>query len=73
MMVSALMVILFGWLFVKSLGFALRLTWGVAKIVGSILLVLALPVLGLCLLFAGSALLIVPVIMVGIALAVMRA
>lgn len=73
MLFSILMTVLFGWLFFKCLGFAFRLTWGIAKIVGSILLVLALPVLGVCLLMAGGALLIVPVAMVGIAFAVLKA
>ena len=73
MLVSLLMIVLFGWLFFKSLGFFFRLTWGLAKIVGTLLMVLALPVLGVCLLFAGGVMLIVPVAIMAVAFAVLNA
>ena len=73
MLFSIFMIALFGWLFFKSLGFLFRLTWGITKLVGSILMVLALPVLGLCLLLAGGAMLIVPVAIMALAFAVLRA
>lgn len=63
----------FIWLLVKSIGLALRLTWGFAKIVASILMVLALPALILCLLFAGGILLLIPLGMVAIAAGVLKA
>ena len=43
-----------------------------AKIVASILMVLALPLLIVCLLFVGGAILIVPVAMIGIAAGIMK-
>ena len=73
MLFSLLMIVLFGWLFFKSLGFVFRLTWGLAKIVGTILMALALPVLGLCLLFAGGAMLLIPVAIMAVAFAVLKA
>lgn len=73
MLFSLLMIVLFGWLFFKSLGVFFRLTWGLAKIVGTLLMVLALPLLGACLLFAGGAMLLIPVAIMGIAFAVLKA
>lgn len=72
-MLELLTVVIFIWLLVKAVGFALRLTWGVAKITASILIGLAFPVLILCLLFAGGVLLLVPVIMIAIAAIILKA
>ncbi len=72
-MFTVLMLVLFFWLFLKSLGLAFRLTWGAAKLAGGILMFLALPVLGLCAVFAGGLMLIVPLAMVGIAVAILKA
>ena len=66
------MIIFFLWLMIRAIGFALKLTWGVAKIAASILMVIALPALILCLLFAGGLLLIVPVMIVGIAAGILK-
>ena len=65
-------IIVFAWLLIKAIGLAFKLTWGMAKIVASILLVLALPLLIVCLLFVGGAILIVPVAMIGIAAGIMK-
>ena len=64
---------IFIWLLVKTIGFAFRLTWGVAKIVASILIGLALPVLILCLIFAGGIVLLVPLVMIAIAAGILKA
>lgn len=72
-MFEILTLILFGWLFVKCLGLAFRLTWGAAKVLAGFLMVLALPVLLLCLLFAGGLLLLVPCLMVAGAWALLKA
>lgn len=72
-MLELLTVAIFIWLLVKAVGFALRLTWGVAKITASILIGLAFPVLILCLLFAGGVLLLVPVVMIAIAAIILKA
>ena len=64
---------IFLWLLVKTIGFAFRLNWGVAKIAASILIGLALPVLILCLIFAGGIVLLVPLVMIAIAAGILKA
>ena len=71
-MFELLIIVVFVWLLIKTIGLAFKLTWGMAKIVASILLVLALPLLIVCLLFVGGAILIVPVAMIGIAAGIMK-
>jgi hypothetical protein len=66
-------VILFGWLSVKTLGLVLRLTWGLASIAATALLVLALPALLVGLLVAGGAILLLPLALVGGAFAILKA
>ena len=53
-MFSFLVMIGFFWLFVNGIGLALRLTWGAAKVVGSLLMALALPVLIVCVLYTNN-------------------
>ena len=72
-MFELLTLAIFLWLFVKAIGFAFRLTWGIAKIAASILIGLALPVLILCLIFAGGLLLLVPLVMLAIAAGILKA
>lgn len=71
-MFNIIITVVFIWLMIKAIGFALKLTWGAARIVASILMVIALPVLILFLLFAGGVLLLIPLAMVGIAAGVLR-
>lgn len=71
-MFTLLMIVLFVWLAVKAVGLALRLTWGTAKILASILFAVAVPVLIGCLLFAGGILLLFPVLMIGAAVGVLK-
>ena len=71
-MFELLTIVVFVWLLIKTIGLAFKLTWGMAKIVASILLVRALPLLIVCLLFVGGAILIVPVAMIGIAAGIMK-
>ena len=71
-MFELLTIVVFAWLLIKAIGLAFKLTWGMAKIVASILMVLALPLLIVCLLFVGGAILIVPVAMIGIAAGIMK-
>jgi hypothetical protein len=61
------------WLFIKGIGLALKIAWGMAKITATILMALALPALVLCLLFAGGVLLLVPVALVAIAVGILKA
>lgn len=72
-MFELLTIAIFLWLLVKTIGFAFRLTWGVAKITASILIGLALPVLILCLIFAGGIVLLVPLVMIAIAAGILKA
>ena len=72
-MFELLTLAIFLWLFVKAIGFAFRLTWGIAKLAASILIGLALPVLILCLIFAGGVLLLVPLVMLAIAAGILKA
>ena len=72
-MFELLTVAIFVWLLVKAIGFAFKLTWGVAKIVASILIGLAFPALILCLVFAGGVLLLIPLIMIAIAAIILKA
>ena len=72
-MFDILVMIAFLWLFVKVFGLAFRLTWSLAKIVAVILFTLAIPVMILCLLFASGVVMLLPIILVVIALAILKA
>lgn len=72
-MLEIVTVIIFLWLMAKAVGLALRLTWGAAKIVASVLMGVALPVLILCMLFVGGVALLVPIAIIGIAVAILKA
>ena len=63
---------LFIWLAVKAAGLALRLTWGTAKILASVLFAVAVPLLLGCLLFAGGVLLLLPVLLIGAAVWILK-
>ena len=66
-MLKLLTTIVFIWLFFKTIGLTFKLTWGVAKIISGILMVLALPLLIVGLLFVGGIVLFVPIVLVCIA------
>lgn len=68
-----LLVILFCWLLFKAMGLAFRMAWGTAKIVASLLFAVAVPLLVLCLVFAGGIFLLLPLALVGIAFGVLKA
>lgn len=65
--------ILFVWLFVKAIGLALKLTWGAAKIIASILVGIALPLLIVCLLFVGGVAILIPLALITTAVGVLKA
>ena len=67
-----LVTVAFIWLFIKVIKVFFKITWGVAKIVAGILLVLALPALVLCLIFASGAVLLVPLAIVAGALGLVK-
>lgn len=72
-MLDLIIVILFCWLFFKALGLAFRLAWGTAKFIVSVLFAIAVPMLALCLIFAGGLLLLVPLALVSIAFGILKA
>ena len=72
-MLELLMAVIFIWLLVKAAGLAFRLTWGAAKIAASLLMVIALPAMIVCLVFVGGIAPLVPIAVVGIAVAVLKA
>ena len=72
-MFELLVIAIFIWLMVKTIGLALRLTWGLAKIAASILIALAFPVLILCVIFVGGIALLLPLLMIAIAAGILKA
>lgn len=72
-MLEFLTVILFCWLFFKAVGLAFRMAWGTAKIVASLLFTIAVPLLILCLVFAGGIFLLLPLALIGIAFGLLKA
>ena len=72
-MFELLTLVIFIWLLVKTIGLAFRLTWGVAKIIASILMVIALPVLIICLVFVGGLALMIPIAVIGLAFGLLKA
>ena len=68
-----LMTILFCWLFFKALGLAFRAAWGATKIIAAILFAIAVPLLFVCLVFAGGILLLLPLALVGLAFGLLKA
>ena len=72
-MLEILTVAIFIWLLVKAIGLAFKLTWGVAKVIASILMAVALPVLIVCLVFIGGIALIIPIAVIGIAVGILKA
>lgn len=72
-MFELLVLIAFGWLFIKAIGLAFKVTWGLAKVVAVILFVSALPALIGCLLVASGIALLIPVALVGAACGILKA
>ena len=61
-MFELLVGILFFWLMIKCLGLFVRLAWGFSKIIVSVLMVLALPLLVACLIFSSGIALLIPIV-----------
>lgn len=72
-MFEILTLIVFVWLMVKAIGLAFKLTWGIAKVIASILMIFALPALIVCMVFVGGLALLVPIILVCIAVGILKA
>ena len=71
-MFELLVLVLFCWIFFGSIRLMFKIAWGLAKILAVILLVLALPSLIGCLLFASGAILLVPIALVFIAWSLLK-
>lgn len=71
-MFELLTIVVFLWLLWKTVGLMFKLSWGIAKLVSGIFLVLALPALILGLVFMGGIVLLVPIIMVCIAAGIIK-
>ena len=72
-MLDIIMVVIFCWLFFKAIGLAFRVAWGATKVIASLLFAIALPMLIACLVFAGGLLLLIPIALIGIAFAMLKA
>lgn len=71
-MFEILVTLLSLYFFISAIKLALKITWGATKIVASILLCLAFPVLILCLVFAGGALILIPALFIAGAFALLK-
>ncbi len=71
-MLELLAVIVFLWLLVKSISLVLKLTWGAAKIIATILMALALPMLIVCLVFASGLALLLPIGLIALAAGIVK-
>ena len=72
-MLDILILIVFCWLSFKLLGLFLRMTWSIAKIIATLLFIIALPMLVLMLIFTGGMLLMIPLGLIALALGVVKA
>ncbi len=72
-MLELIITILGLWLAWKALGLALRMSWGLTKLIVSALFALALPLLIGCLFFAGGVLILVPLGLIGLAFGIVKA
>ena len=72
-MLDLIITVLFCWLFFKAIGLAFRVAWGTTKILASLLFAVAVPMLIAGVLFAGGILLLLPLILVAVAFALLKA
>lgn len=72
-MLDLIVTVLFCWLFFKAVGLAFRVAWGAAKIVAALLFAVAVPLLFVCLAFAGGIVLLLPLALIGIAFGLLKA
>ena len=72
-MLEIIITILFFWLFFKAVGLALKMTWGITKLIASVLFTVALPLLLICLFFAGGLLILLPLGLVALSFGLLKA
>ena len=71
-MLEILTIVLFCWLSIKLLGLFFRMAWGIAKLIATLLFIIALPLLVLCLIFAGGMLLLIPLGLIALAFGILK-
>lgn len=59
-------------LLIKAISLTFRITWGLAKIVATILLVLAVPIFIVCLILLGGFFLLIPVGLIAAAIGIIK-
>lgn len=72
-MLDLLVLILFCWIFFGSIKLMFKISWGLAKILAVILIVLSLPSLIGCLLYASGVILLLPVALIAVAWGMLKA
>ena len=72
-MLEILTLVLFCWLFFKAVKLAYKVAWGGAKLLASVLLIIACPLLAGCLLFAGGIALLIPIGIIAAAFGLLKA
>lgn len=72
-MFEVLVVITFLWLLFKDFGLVFKLTWGAAKIVTSVLMVFAIPLLIILMICVGGVALLIPIAIAVIAAGILKA
>ena len=71
-MLELIITVLFFWLFFTALKLTVKLTWGITKLIASLLFTIALPLLGFCLFFAGGLIILVPLGLVALAFGLLK-
>ncbi len=71
-MLDLIIVALFCWLFFKAIKLAFRVAWGAAKIIATVLFVIAIALLVFGVLFAGGLLLLIPVALIALAFGLLK-
>ena len=72
-MLEILITILFCWLFFKAAGLIFKVAWSAAKIIATVMLVVACPLLAICLLFVGGLAVLIPVALIAAASGILKA
>ena len=72
-MFGLLVIIAFIWLLIKIIGAMFKVAWGLSKVIASILMIFALPLLIVCFIFWGGITLAFPIILLCIALGMLKA
>lgn len=71
-MFKLLTLVLLVWLFFHAVRLTFKVTWGFAKVTAVFLVLLAMPALVCCLMFAGGILLLVPVAIMAVACGILK-